>query len=77
MMGLMWEIKSPTGNSRKSTVETQFGGLKQSRNLVIDCRRTRLDEAFIVSQIKIEATKHRTGKILLITKESKVVDLIR
>lgn len=75
MNGLMWEIKSPTGSSRKSTIETQFGGLKQARNLVIDSRRTKLEEDFIIRQIQIEASKRRTGKLLLISKESKVVDL--
>lgn len=75
MCGLMWEIKSPTGSSRKNTIETQFKGLKQSRNLIIDSRRTKLDDEYIVNQIRTESIKHRTEKVLFINKSSVVVDL--
>jgi len=76
MNGVMWEIKSPTGNSRKSTVEYQFKGLKQSRNLVLDGRRTRLSDVFIESQIRQEIVRHsRVGKVLFIAKSGKVIEL--
>ena len=76
MNGLMWEIKSPTGNSRKSTVEYQFKGLKQSRNLVLDGRRTSLSDAFIRRQIEQEIARHsRVGRVIFITKSSTVIEL--
>lgn len=76
MNGLLWEIKGPTGNSRKSTVEYQFKGLKQSRNLVIDGRRTRLADIFVLDQVKKEMTRHvRVGKVIFITKTDKVIEL--
>ena len=76
MNGLSWEIKSPTGSSRKSTIEYQFKGLKQSRNLIIDGRRTKLDDEFILKQISSEIARHsRIGKILFITKSGKVIVL--
>lgn len=75
MSGIMWEIKSPTGNSKKSTIEYQFKGLKQSRNLIIDGQRTKLSDMFIKSQIKLEATRHtRVGKIIFITKSGKIIE---
>lgn len=76
MNGVMWEIKSPTGNSKKSTVEYQFKGLKQSRNLIIDGRRTKLSDTFIKRQITLEITRHsRVGRIIFITKSDKIVEL--
>lgn len=76
MKGVMWEIKSPTGSSRKATIEYQFKGLKQSRNLIIDGRRTKLDDTFIVEQLEKEAKHHRTATILFIDKAQKVLEVI-
>jgi hypothetical protein len=76
MNGIMWEIKSPTGNSKKSTVEYQFKGLKQSRNLVLDGRRTKLSDTFIKAQTQQEIARHtRVGRIILIAKSGAVIEL--
>jgi hypothetical protein len=73
MSGLMWEIKSPTGASRRLTIQGQFKGLKQSRNLVIDGRRTKLSDSLIQKQIATEIARHtRVGNILFITKSQQV-----
>jgi hypothetical protein len=75
MNGLMWEIKSPTGASRKATIEYQFKGLKQSRNLIIDGRRTKLEDEFIQKMIATEISKHsRVGRVLFITKKSLIIE---
>jgi len=43
MFGVLWEIKSPIGAS-KSTISNQFQvASRQSRNVVIDTRRTALE----------------------------------
>ena len=76
MNGLMWEIKSPKGSSRKNTIESQFKGLKQSRNLIIDCRRTKLAELLVLSQIEKESLRHRVGKVIVIGKSGNVLDLL-
>ena len=69
MNGTLWEIKSPTGSSRKSTVQSQFKGLRQSRNLIIDGRRTPLSDETMRQQIAREIAIHtRVGRILFITK---------
>ena len=73
--GVLWEFKSPIGNSKKSTIQAQFRGLKQSRNIVIDSRRTKLDDEIIIQRIKQEMTEHRkVGNVLLITKSSVVIE---
>lgn len=73
--GISWELKSPTGASRKTTVEYQFKGLRQSRYLVIDGRRTKLSDEYILKQIALEIPKHpRANKVLFITKQANVID---
>lgn len=74
MNGVMWEIKSPTGSSRRLMIQYQFKGLKQSRNLIVDMRRTKLDDELVQKQIRIEISRHgRVGKILCITKTNRVI----
>ena len=75
MDGIMWEIKSPTGRSQKFTIQDQFKGLKQSRNLIIDGRRTKLDDILIQRQIELEMSRHtRVGRVIFITKQSIIVE---
>ena len=75
IMGVLWEFKSPIGNSKKSTIQAQFNGLKQSRNLVIDGRRTKLDDALIQRQIQREIAEHkRVGRILFVTKSAEIIE---
>ncbi len=75
MNGVMWEIKSPIGSSTKSTLQAQFRGLKQSRNLIIDGKRTKLDDVLLQKQISVEIAKHhRVGRVLFITKDAKIIE---
>ena len=76
MLGVTWEVKSPTGNS-KSTIGAQFRrASRQSNNIVLDTRRTKLNYDKIKKQIIIE-TKQRTSinKVILINKSGKVVEI--
>ncbi len=76
MNGIMWEIKSPTGSSRKFTVQYQFKGLEQSRNLIIDGRRTKLDDDHIKKQIQKEKkSRKRVGRLIFITNKLKIIEL--
>lgn len=74
--GVVWEIKSPTGNSIKSTIKRQFKGLKQSRSLIIYTVRTKLDDILIIQQVKKESTFHRIDRIKIITKTGRVIDIL-
>jgi len=75
MNGLEWEIKSPTGMSR-NTIQAQFKGRKQSRNLIIDGRRTGIPDEVIMTRIKLELTKRiRIDRVLFVTKQKRVVEL--
>lgn len=70
-----WELKSPVGSSRLSTIQKQFNGLKQSRSIIIDGRYARkLSDLYISNKIKHEiARHHRIQKVLFITKTGHVI----
>jgi hypothetical protein len=76
MRGLQWEMKSPIGTS-KSTIENQFRrASKQSRNIVIDTRRTTLEDKEIEKSVVRETKKHSAiKKVILINKLEKVVEM--
>lgn len=76
MNGSLWEFKSPKGSSRKYTIQFQIKvALKQSRNVVIDGRRTKLPDNFIHKQIKLEIARHsKVGRVLFITKSNEVIE---
>ena len=53
MLGIQWEMKSPIGAS-KSTIGNQFSiAKKQSRNIIIDTRRTAIEYEKIEKVIEI------------------------
>lgn len=76
MNGVMWEFKSPLGFSKKHTIQRQLKvALKQSRNAVLDGRRTKLTDEFILDQIRREIPRHsRVGKIIFITKSNGIIE---
>ena len=76
MLGVEWEMKSPVGAS-KSTIENQFRrASKQARNIIIDTRRTPLDDEEIEKAVIRETKRHSTVKmVILIKKSEKVVEM--
>ena len=75
MQGVIWEMKSPKGESKKNTIERQFKkGTKQSRNIVLDTRRTKLDDLEIEKRVLYEAKKRSSiKKVIMINKSGKIV----
>jgi len=71
---LQWEIKCPTGNS-KSTISGQFQrASKQSKNLILDTRRTKMEYEIIEKRVRIELKKRAEFKrVLLVDKFEKIV----
>jgi len=76
MLGVEWELKCPTGVS-KATIENSFRtASKQSKNLVIDSRRTKLDYDVIVKRVLFELKKRPyMRKVILIDKTKNVVEI--
>jgi len=76
MGGILWEMKSPVGKS-KTTIEAIIRkATKQSKHIIIDCRRTALDDEEIEKKIRFEISKrHGIKKVLIITKSKIVVEI--
>ncbi|MDR0979786.1 MAG: hypothetical protein LBM12_01370 [Candidatus Nomurabacteria bacterium] len=78
----LWEIKTPDGGSRKSTIENQFSrAKKQSIYLVIDCVRLKLPDDFAVRetarQLRFPVIKHSIKQVKIITKALEVIDITK
>ena len=77
MLDVEWEIKSPKGKS-KSTISNQLRrGSKQSQNLIIDTRQTKLKYVEIERRVRF-VVKSSTSikKVVFINKSGKVVELL-
>lgn len=77
IQGLLWELKSPTGTSRRSCVNRQLvSALEQSNNIIFDGRRTKLEDEFIKAKLLAELKMKRSiRRLLFITKNEDVVVL--
>ena len=72
MNGLEWELKSPVGTSKKTTIERQFRHAKgKKEHLIIDCRRTELKDDFCEKKVRTERIQHKDVKKLLVITKSK------
>jgi len=73
---LEWEIKCPKGAS-KSTIGNQFQfASKQSKNIILDARNTKLDYEYIEKRIQIEIKKRSAiKKVILIDKFNNVIEI--
>ena len=78
MLGVEWEIKSPTGKS-KYTIQEQFRrASKQAKHIIIDTRRTKLKYDFVEKCVVFELSKRPSIKrVILIDKKKKVVEIHR
>lgn len=75
MDGVLWEMKSPQGKNLR-TVEHAFkNAAKQSENIVIDLRRTKLATSSAVKLLekRFNLSRH-VKRLLVITREENVVD---
>jgi len=79
MNGRRWEIKCPTGSSKR-TIENLYRSAEgQSENLIFNIRGIKLSESVAISIIRREFD-HRIRKIkriIIITKDKKIIDISR
>jgi hypothetical protein len=78
MDGLLWEIKSPKGKSKR-TIEKQFHrASKQSKNLILDLRRVKISLKKSLSETQRQFKIRRyIKKVIIITKDGKVLTLVK
>lgn len=76
--GVLWEIKCPTGNGKK-TVEKQLQRASgQSKNIIFDSRRTRLDDAYTQKELNKQSELSRSLKrLIFINKSGEIIDIKR
>lgn len=75
ILGKIWEMKSPTGHG-DSTLEHNFKkAAKQSENVIIDLRRTKIQDKVALGQLEhLFSKSKRVKRMKVITKNKKVVD---
>ena len=78
MLGVQWEIKSPTGKSRY-TIQEQFKRAShQAKRIIIDSRRTKLTDESIEKSIRFEQAKRPAiQRVIFINKSEKVIEIQR
>ena len=76
MLGVEWEIKCPIGES-KSTIRNQFRrASRQSKNIVIDTRRTKLKHNIIEKEILFQIkVRPYIKRVILIDKFENVIEI--
>jgi len=78
MCGIAWEIKSPTGKSKRTIENCIRQAAKQSHYIIIDLRRVKLEDRICLLQIKRQFNlKTYIKRILVITKSLELVELSR
>ena len=76
MLGTIWEIKSPIGES-KSTIRNQFRrASRQAKSIIIDGRRTRLKYDILEKEVFFQIRKRPyIKKVILIDANEKVIEI--
>ena len=73
----IWELKSPTGNSKNTIHNVFVTARRQSYNVIIDLRRCKMHEqkAFFRIREAYNKRRRRKCKLLVINKTGKIVDI--
>lgn len=74
--GIIWEIKSPTGNNRRTIQRAIAKASKQSTNVIFDSRHSAISEDTFIRQLHQELKRHPDIKrLVLIGKSSNLLDI--
>ncbi len=78
MDGVAWEIKCPTGKSKR-TIENNFrAAVAQSHNIVFDLRRIQVSESQCLSQLESKfQSRTYVRRLLIIKKDGELVEMKR
>jgi hypothetical protein len=78
MMALEWELKSPLGGKRRTIRNNLDLAKEQSPNIVIDTRRTKLEDDWIEADLRRQINiKKRIYRIIMIGKDESVIEIQR
>ena len=72
---IKWEMKSPKGEGKYLITNTIQKAVKQSKNIIIDLRRTKRHQSKCIHELQKEFTKSNSiKKLKVITKSNKIID---
>lgn len=75
--GIKWEIKSPIGTGASNIRKNMREAGLQSRNIVIDLRRSKLHQRRAIGYIKeYMATSRKLKRVLVITKTKQILTIM-
>lgn len=75
--GREWEIKSPIDGSSRTLENNLRLALRQSPNIILDLRRIKSSEANCLRELRRQTQRiNRIKKLLVITKQGKIVDIL-
>ena len=76
--GVLWEIKSPTGNSKNTIKHTLQNASHQANNVIVDLRRCKLPEEQAIKDLEQRyRLSKRIRRMMIVTKEEKIIDLAK
>lgn len=74
--GVVWELKSPIGNSKRTIQNNLRRADQQSANIIIDLRRCKMHSSQAMNRIKFELSRaNKISHLLVIQKNKKVIAL--
>jgi len=72
----IWELKSPIGNGKRTIQNNLRRADRQSPNIILDLRRTKMHSAQAMNRIKYELSRaNQIRHLIVIRKDEKVVAL--
>jgi hypothetical protein len=75
---ITWELKSPTGKGKHNIEHQMKAGTKQSGNIVLDARRSKLHISKIRNELSNQLLYRKSIKrLILIEKNKNVIELFR
>ena len=76
--GLIWEMKSPTGNGKNTMKHNVSSAKRQSQNVIIDLRRCKMEEERAICEIKHHFNlSKRLRRLKIITKSEIILDIMK
>ena len=74
--GVLWEINSPTGNSKNTIKHTLQNASHQANNVIVDLRRCKLPEDQAIKDLEQRyRLSKRIRRMKIVTKDEKIIDL--
>ncbi|MBQ3309681.1 hypothetical protein IJG78_03325 [Candidatus Saccharibacteria bacterium] len=76
---ITWELKSPTGDGKK-TIDNNLRSAKgQSKRIVLDLTRCKMHQTKVISRVRYytKVGNHQIERLLILTKARRVIDFFK